>query len=225
MKAGKCILMCAGEFHPCIIEKGPEDFVIAVDGGLRYLSVNGPEPDFLLGDFDSLDPEFRDTVESFREKGEEHFLQLPVVKDDTDTVAAIRLGYERGYREFVIYGGLGKRQDHTMANIQALVWLSKKGARGWLLDRETSITVIGPGLFRLPEDFKGTVSLFALDEKLTDVTIRGMKYNAEHATVTNDYPIGCSNETAEEEGACAEIMIGGGTGLVIMTKNLINRHE
>ena len=217
--------MCAGEFHPCPIEKGPEDFVIAVDGGLEYLKMNGPEPDFLLGDFDSLAPEYRDTVEEFRNKGEAYFLQLPVVKDDTDTVAAVKLGYERGCREFEIYGGLGKRLDHTMANIQALVWLSKRGAKGWLLDRETSITVIGPGRFVLPEDFEGTVSLFALEEKLTEVTIRGMKYNVENVTVTNDYPVGCSNETTGERDVRAEITIGRGTGLVIMTKDLINRHE
>ena len=51
---GRCILMCAGEFHPMRIDRTPQDFVIAVDGGLKYLTECGIEPDFLLGDFDSL---------------------------------------------------------------------------------------------------------------------------------------------------------------------------
>ncbi|HAB94082.1 MAG TPA: thiamine diphosphokinase [Lachnospiraceae bacterium] len=225
MKKGKCILMCAGEYHPCAIKKAPDDFVIAVDGGLKYLMKDGPEPDFLLGDFDSAPPECDALIETYRKKGDRHFLRLPVEKDETDTLAAVKLGYEMGYREFEIYGGMGKRLDHTMANIQVLVWLSKRGAGGWLLDGETSVTVIGPGMFFLPESFAGTVSLFALEEELFDVSIRGLKYNLSHATIRNDFPIGCSNETTENRSEKAAITIGRGTGLLILTKDLINRHH
>ena len=42
--------MCSGEFHPMNIDRKPQDFVIAVDGGLRYLAECGIEPDFLMGD-------------------------------------------------------------------------------------------------------------------------------------------------------------------------------
>ena len=73
--------MCSGEFHPMNIDRKPQDFVIAVDGGLRYLMECGIEPDFLMGDFDSLGEDFADIVAKYRGMGEEHFLQLPVVKD------------------------------------------------------------------------------------------------------------------------------------------------
>lgn len=220
---GRCIMMCAGDYRPMKIEKNAEDFVIAVDGGLAYLEQYGPEPDFLMGDFDSLDPAYMDTVETYRKMGGGHFLELPVVKDDTDTLAAAKIGLQKGYRDFRIYGGMGNRLDHVMANIQTLVWILKNGGQGWLLDRETSVTVVGEGLFRIPDDFEGTVSLFALDEKLEGVTIRGMKYEAEDAEVGNDYPIGCSNETLP--GKKGSIRIGGGTALIVMTENLINRHH
>jgi thiamine pyrophosphokinase len=205
------------------IERRPDDFVIAVDGGLSRLLRQGIEPDFLLGDFDSLDPSDGNIVERFRKMGESRFLQLPVVKDDTDTMAATRLGIQRGYREFLIYGGLGARLDHTMANIQTLVWILRQGGQGWLLDRETSVTVIGEGQFVIPEAFRGTVSLFALGDELQGVSIRGMKYDVENAVVRNDYPIGCSNETLP--GARGEIVIGAGTALVVMTEKLINLHH
>ena len=85
------------------------------------------------------------------------------------------------------------------------------------------MTVLGPGEFRIPEDFVGTVSLFALDERLENVTIRGMKYEVENASVRNDYPVGCSNETvARKEGGQGVFSIGKGTGLLIMTRKLIN---
>lgn len=221
--SGRCIMMCAGDYHPMEIERRPDDFVIAVDGGLSRLLRQGIEPDFLLGDFDSLDPSDGNIVERFRKMGESRFLQLPVVKDDTDTMAATRLGIQRGYREFLIYGGLGARLDHTMANIQTLVWILRQGGQGWLLDRETSVTVIGEGQFVLPEAFRGTVSLFALGDELQGVSIRGMKYDVENAVVRNDYPIGCSNETLP--GERGEIVIGAGTALVVMTEKLINLHH
>ena len=118
--SGRCIMMCAGEYHPMEIRVRPDDFVIAVDGGLSGLIRQGIRPDFLLGDFDSLRPGDTEIMKRYREMGESSFLQLPVEKDDTDTMAAAKLGIEKGYTEFLIYGGLGARLDHTMANIQTL---------------------------------------------------------------------------------------------------------
>ena len=216
-------MMCAGEFRPMQMEIRPQDWVIAVDGGLKYLEKCGIEPDFLLGDFDSLGAEYADTVAKYSAMGDDHFHRFPVVKDDTDTMAAARLGISRGYKEFLIYGGLGGRLDHTMANIQTLVWIHRNGGRAWLLDRDIRVTVLGPGEFLIPEDFAGTVSLFALDERLENVTIRGMKYEVENVQVRNDYPVGCSNETLPRgDGAQGLFSIGKGTGLLIMTQKLIN---
>ena len=211
---GRCIMMCSGEFHPMNIDRKPQDFVIAVDGGLRYLMECGIEPDFLMGDFDSLGEDFADIVAKYRGMGEEHFLQLPVVKDDTDTMAAARLGIQRG------------RLDHTIANIQTMVWILRNGGRAFILDGDTRVTVIGPGVFKIPEDFEGTVSLFALDRCLKNVTISGMKYEIKNAAVTNDYPVGCSNETLPQSGSKgAYYSIGEGTGLLVMTEKLLNPHR
>ena len=208
------------------IDRTPQDFVIAVDGGLKYLTECGIEPDFLLGDFDSLGEEYVETVAKYRGMGEDHFRQLPVVKDDTDTLAAAKLGISRGYKEFLIYGAMGGRLDHTMANIQAMIWILRNGGRASMLDGDTRVTVIGPGVFEIPEDFEGTVSLFSLDRCLSNVTIRGMKYEVKNAAVPNDYPVGCSNETLPNGGSKgAYYSIGEGTGLLVMTENLLNPHH
>ena len=224
--SGRCIMMCAGEYHPMEIDIRPDDFVIAVDGGFAYLLEAGIEPDLLMGDFDSLEEGSADPIARYRAMGSDHFLQLPVAKDDTDTMAAAKLGLEKGYREFLIYGALGGRLDHLMANVQTLAFILHNGGQAWLYDRQTRVTVIGPGKFRLPAEFEGTVSLFALDSCLENVTIRGMKYEVEGATIRNDYPVGCSNETPQgRNGAEAVFTIGKGTGLLVMTEKLINRHH
>ena len=64
--------------------------------------------DLAVGDFDSLGhvPKIEKTI------------CHPVDKDDTDTALALAEGMKRGYRNFIIYGGLGGRLDHTVANLQ-----------------------------------------------------------------------------------------------------------
>jgi thiamine pyrophosphokinase len=107
-----------------------------------------------------------------------------------------------------------------------MVWILQNGGRAWLIDRETRVTVLGPGQFMIPKDFEGTVSLFSLGDCLEDVTIRGMKYEVEHAVVRNDYPVGCSNETLPRgEGRSGLFSIGKGTGLLVLTRGLLNKGD
>ena len=68
---------------------------------------------------------------------------LPTHKDDTDMLAAIRKGLGLGYRQFQIYGGLGGRLDHTIANIQCLLFLHNRGAKGIPLWKTLHVTAAG----------------------------------------------------------------------------------
>ena len=53
-----------------------------------------------------------------------------------------------------------------------------------------------------------------------------MKYEVKNAAVPNDYPVGCSNETLTNGGSKgAYYSIGEGTGLLVMTENLLNPHH
>ncbi len=45
--------------------------------------------------------------------------------------------------EFHLYGGTGgRRLDHTLANLQTLLYLRRRGARGYLYDNDFVWTVI-----------------------------------------------------------------------------------
>ena len=91
---GTCIIFCAAEFDVLVTPIGPEDFVIAADGGLQHAKKLGITPDVILGDFDSL---------GYTPGGASVF---PVEKDDTDSMLAVRRGLDWGYREFLLYGSL-----------------------------------------------------------------------------------------------------------------------
>lgn len=205
---GKCILVCAGEFVPIEIPVEERDFVIAVDGGFRYCQMLGILPDLILGDMDSASEEERALIAEIEQDAPERVHRLKPEKDDTDTLSAVREGLERGYRKFYFYGALGGRLDHSIANIQTLLFLKKQGAVGYILTDRQLVTVIRNEEITFHAGVEGRMSLFSLGEKAEQVTIRGMKYPLENATVTNDFPIGISNEFIKNEEALVRVEQG-----------------
>ena len=70
------------------------DFIIACDRGYAYANAAGIRPDLLVGDFDSYKGERDKRVP---------VLDLPVEKDDTDTMAAVRWAVSEGFSELRLY--------------------------------------------------------------------------------------------------------------------------
>ena len=201
MMDGKCIVIGAGELTVGTVEKGENDLVIAVDGGIGYCSVLNLEPDLLLGDFDSVSEGEARAVEELAHQIPDKVIRLPKEKDDTDMLAALREGLRRGYRDFRIYGGTGGRFDHTFANIQCLLFLKKQGAVGYLIDGGGMAMVIMNEAVHFQKGLEGYLSLFSLTEESVGVTIEGMKYPLEGAVLRNDFPVGISNEFTGREAA------------------------
>ena len=100
----QAILIGAGEWNTnmadTIKEKKSEDsFIIALDGGLVFCEEQGIVPDMIVGDFDSLPLAKQKLLEKYPQ---EIIYRLPCEKDDTDTLAALRLAVERGFVQFII---------------------------------------------------------------------------------------------------------------------------
>ena len=205
---GKCILVCSGEFIPIEIPVEEGDYVIAVDGGFRYCQMLGILPDLILGDMDSASEEERMVMKEIETDDPSRIHRWKPEKDDTDTLAAVREGLERGYRKFYFYGALGGRLDHSIANIQTLLFLKKQGAVGYILTERQLVTVIRNEEITFHTGVEGRMSLFSMGEKAEKVTIRGMKYPLAEATVTNDFPIGISNEFIQSEEAQVRVEDG-----------------
>ena len=197
----RCFIYAAGTFYGLREPPREGDLQIAADAGLHLCERLGVRPDVVLGDFDSLG------------KAPKHpnVLQLPVEKDDTDTMFALKLGLEKGYRRFYIYGGLGgKRPDHTIANMQALLFLLSHGARGWLFGENYVWTAIKNSSLRI--EGEGDVAVFCFDGKAEGVSIKGLKYELDDAEISSDFPLGVSNSFASRE---AEISVKNGALLIM----------
>ena len=181
----KCHVVGAGDFTPSLLQKEKDDLLIAADLGYRYLSQMGLTPDFFVGDGDSLGEIPEDVPR----------VVLPCEKDDTDILSALRLGLEKGYTHFCIYGALGgKRLSHTIANIQTLSFLQEKGAEGTLYDENYTVSLLPPGAYRF-SFVSGYFSLFAMEEGT--VSIQGAKFPLEMEVLKPSFPKGVSNEGTE----------------------------
>ena len=178
-----CYIFGAGSYYGLSRRPGSGDTVIAADGGWRICREEGIVPDLLLGDFDSLH-----TVPDFT-----HIRRVPVEKDDTDMMLAIKEGLARGETVFHLYGGVGGRTDHTIANLQGLLYLAERGAQGWLYGNRERFTAICDGEIDLPAREQGIVSVFCMGADAQGVTIEGGRYTVHDVVLTASFPLGVSN--------------------------------
>lgn len=187
----RCFIFSAGTFFGMREYPAKGDFVIAADAGYRLCQQIGIMPDVVLGDFDSM--------EAPEDVGQ--ICRLPVEKDDTDTLAAVRLGLQRGCSEFFLYGATGgKRLDHTLANLQTLLFLRRQGARGWMYDNDFIWTVIENESISIEKTVEwGLLSAFCMGDRAEGIDEIGVQYPLNNAALTPDFPIGVSNHILENQ--------------------------
>ena len=179
-----CFIFGAGSFYGLPVAPREDDYVIAADGGWNTCRELGIEPDLLLGDFDSMHD-----VPAF-----DHIHRSPVEKDDTDMMLAVKEGLAWHHREFHLYGGMGgRRTDHTIANLQTLVYLAVHGARGWLYGQGEVYTAIYNDSLTWPAREGGILSVFCMGADAEGVSISGGKYTLENAILSAAFPLGVSN--------------------------------
>ncbi|MDR2655059.1 MAG: thiamine diphosphokinase [Oscillospiraceae bacterium] len=202
-----CYIFGAGEcFHPLPAPE-PGDYVIAADGGYRHTKARGIPSDLVVGDFDSLG----------KAPANENVVALPAEKDETDTEAAIRAGWERGFRIFYIYGGTGGRIDHTIANIQCVADIARRGGQAFLFDGEFVITGLHSGEVLFPADAKGIISVFAFGGEAAGVREYGLKYPLENAVLNPARPLGVSNEFT---GKASGVSVREGTLIIVYPRGV-----
>jgi thiamine pyrophosphokinase len=178
----------------------PGDLCAAADGGHLLLKELGITPDITVGDFDSSPPP------------EDHsFLRLEKAKDVTDLYAAVQLGKERGFRDFLIFGALGGSWGHSVANLQILAGLEKEGLSAALISGNVRVRALTEGSLTLSRSGGAKVSILAFGGKAEGVTLKGMLYPLNEAVLDCRFPLGVSNELI---GKTAKISVRRGTVLI-----------
>ncbi len=212
--------------------------IIAADAGLSCLDELGIRPTEILGDFDSL--KNHDLLEKYREK-QIPIMQFPARKDYTDTHLAIAhaldllkeekqpgqqtekqtsgtLGTSGRESSVTIFGALGTRMDHCLANIGLLARFADLGIAVAIEDEHNRIEMIkGPCKRYLDrEKERPYVSLVSFSEKVTGITLEGFSYPLADATLEKDVSLGISNELIKNRG---KITVKSGYLLVIQARD------
>jgi thiamine pyrophosphokinase len=192
-----------------ILEVNPSE-VICADGGSRHVLALGMTPQMVIGDMDSLPPEMLDNL---LESGC-RILRYPARKDQTDTELALRYTLDQKPEEIEIYGALGGRIDHTLANISLLIMAAREGIKTRIIDETTELFVVSEGaeIRGTPEDI---VSLFPLTTKVKGITLEGFEYPLQKATMAIGKPYGISNRLLGNRGA---VSVSAGYLLVVKSR-------
>ena len=201
----RCVIIGGAEIKNYdLIKKyfSSEDFFIYCDCGLKHEKNLGFKPDLIIGDFDS-----HEKPEDLR-----NVIVLPVVKDDTDTIFAVKEALRRGFEDFILTGATGGRQDHNLGNIYALLMLANLNKNAKIIDDYSEMKIIKAGeKIKIQRGWK-FFSLLNIAGAARGISISGAKYNLNDAEITPEFQYGISNEISENY---AEVFLNEGTLLLI----------
>jgi thiamine pyrophosphokinase len=169
--------------------------VICADGGARHLEAAGILPVLIVGDMDSLDS----ASQRYYEAKGCRIIRHPRRKDETDTELALHEAFAMAPTEVWIWGALGHRVDHTLANISLLVQGKGKGIDVKLIDGWCEVFLIDRRTV-LEGETGQTVSLFPYWGPATGVTLTGFEFPLTKAAMEIGRPYGVSNRMTAGKG-------------------------
>jgi thiamine pyrophosphokinase len=156
---------------------------------------------------DSIDPA---QLASYSAQGIK-IIKYSASKDFTDTELALDYALDLNPDAIFIWGALGGRVDHTLANVFLLCKGQEKGINTYLIDEYGEAFVLDKKAVFINEAGK-TVSLLALSPRVTGITLKGFLYSLEKSTLKMGETRGVSNIINE---ARASISVRSGKLLVI----------
>ncbi len=203
-----CIILAGGEIGDELQGIPENAYLICADRGCLAAERLGAEPDMVIGDFDSLGYIPKCT----------NLKVYPSDKDDTDTMLAVKYALSMGAGYIRIYGALGGRMDHTIANIQTLSYIADSGAEGILIGKDNILYMQSAGKSKKYRQRAGWYfSVFAYQEKCTGIDLTGTEYTLKNAVLESSFPLGVSNRITDEY---AELSVECGKLLVIESRDI-----
>ena len=188
----RCVIFGGGELKDIRFTQSllrEDDYIVCADRGYAYCAAMGRKPDLILGDFDSYNGKLPPGCEGLR---------YPIEKDDTDTMLAVKEAIRREFADILMLGMLGGRLDHTLANLQTLLYLRRHGARGYLYDNDFVWTAVENETITVEQTVEwGLLSVFCLGAPASGIDEKGVQYPLSHASLSAEFPLGVSNHIIE----------------------------
>jgi len=181
--------------------------VIAADGAWAKAHASGLHVDCVIGDLDSLTSEQRTALLDSHVETQIHSPN----KDFTDLELAVEHALSLAPTKLIIFGALGGRLDHTLANVLLLERAIERGVEVELITGDETAWIIREG-FTLPLGQPGDrVSLISLSDESV-VRTDGLHYALDDEPLVRDSARGVSNVIV---ALPVQIAVRSGTLLVV----------
>jgi len=151
-----------------------DHIIVCCDGSVERLVESGFQPDAVVGDMDSINPELK---KKFSDR-----IFIDENQDKNDLTKAVEWCREMKYDNIVILGATGKREDHTLGNISLLAEYVK--FMNVIMVTDTGIIkplLTGSTIASFPGQ---QVSIFSIDPE-TELTSQGLKYPLSRTKISN----------------------------------------
>lgn len=185
------------EFVKSLLLQEEYSIIIAADRGLLTVDRLKLEPDYILGDFDSVP---RGVLLKYKDKAIP-IETFPTMKDKTDTHIAFEKALELNPSLVDLVGATGTRLDHTLSNMDLLMLALDKGVCARILDFNNKIYLKRKSFIVNKRDQHGDfISLLSFSLQVKGLRLEGFKYPLDGITLKAGSSLGVSNELISEEG-------------------------
>lgn len=173
-------------FYENYIKKTKPDYLICADGGANFAKELKLKPNIIIGDMDSITAETKEHYKAVQ------FETHPKKKDETDTELAMTHAIKIGADKVTVFGGLGSRMDHSLANIYLLKRFIDVDIEAEMVNENNQIRLLGKTT-ELNFPIGTIVSILPIGGDVTGLTITGFEYPITAGEMSVDKPYGISN--------------------------------
>ncbi|MFL0246993.1 thiamine diphosphokinase [Candidatus Clostridium stratigraminis] len=210
----KCIIIAGGTPPSLELLKEEIDgsaFIICADSGADCLLRYNITPQYLIGDFDSIN---RDAF-NYLSSSNCNIERYPVAKDCTDSELALLKAKELGVDKIVFLGCTGSRLDHTLGNFGLLLKCLNSNIKGYIRDANNYIELLNSPII-ISGKPKEKFSLLAYNSTIKNLTIYGAGYPLNNYELSIGDSLTVSNEFKDSE---ITITFSGGYLLLFRSKD------
>lgn len=187
--------------------------VVALDGAVVSCLERGLMPDFVLGDFDSID---RDIISELEYKHNLVFIYL-AEQDRSDLEKGLRFISSHEPKSVIICQAIGARSDHTIHNMRLLKRLHSLIKDLSIINETEKIYFIKDQTIVISSDINEPMALLSFPHAV--VSTKGLQYDMQELSLEFAKQESISNHFAAES---ARIQVKGEVLLIISQNTEIN---
>jgi len=185
MNKGTVFLLLNGEPPKKLPNLSEYEVICATDGAYQFLKEKKIIPNFISGDFDSLENVPKDI----------EVIHTPD-QDFTDFDKILQILFKKGFKNIHVFGASGKEQDHFLGNLHTTIqWKNKLSltffdnhSRYFLANKSTEIL----------NSVDKTISLVPFPEA-KNISTKGLQYSLNDENLTFGQRIGTRNKAIKNK--------------------------